>query len=107
MDSLSNTIEGYLSKKRELEQQLQPLNNKIAEANAKIKLASEKSEIALKALQSVGLEYFDTEKVAASFRTITEKSMDLEKAESEKLGSIQMNFRLQQEEALEFSEMAL
>ena len=58
----------------------------------------------MKALQACGLEAFDTESVAKSLKTITDNKMNLEKAESEKLGSIQMNFRLQQEEVVEYME---
>ena len=63
--------------------------------------ATAKAELALKSLIDVGLAKFDTEKVADSLKMITENRIDLEKAEGEKLGSIQMNFRMQQQEAID------
>ena len=65
-----------------------PLNDRITSANEKVAFATEKAEAALKALQACGLEAFDTESVAKSLKTITDNKMNLEKAESEKLGSI-------------------
>jgi len=88
LDEIEGLIHSYIAKKRELERQLMPLNEKITEANEKIALATSKAQVALAALTEAGLCEFDTEKVAESFKRISENSIDLEKAESEKLGSI-------------------
>ena len=79
-----------------------PLDEKINETNRKIEEATKHAEIALKFIQDCGLDQFDTEQVASSLKTISGAKAQLEKAETDKLNSIQMNFRMQQEEVIEY-----